>query len=313
MKKINSILKNIFLISLTAFAVSCGKDNVEIATPDNQGNTSTENKNEEAESNSLELKWAKAELQFIEGHSHGSVTASRGYFHGNPEIEELRYLKPIQKLVFNNVNGEIKPSEDNQPVRWQSSNEAGGSLYGLKIVYYNERGERINEDFANNRHQHFFTIDEITANINAPSGYVLPKKEEILSYVYRDTNPENADYNTKSSNLRDNVNDPVGLKGVFVPKKAYVNFNLIIKLIKFAEGKKSLNGQTRDFNSTPPSGKPQAIFTIPIKVFHNRSDYHTFYENASKEYGVTAEIIEEEEEIIVEVDPHGEGQSPIYM
>ena len=261
------------------------------------------------------LKWHKMEIQFIEGHSHGKVTATSGYFHGNPEIADVKYLKPVQKFVFENKDGKPVASEENKPLRWQSraaGTDVGTSLYGIKIVYYDANGKRINEQFATDHYQHFFLVENITKNVNAPADKVLPTADQVLSFVYRDTNPESEDYNIKAPNLRD-VKDPVGFKGVFEPEVPHINFDLRIVLAHFSkENDKLVGGNARAFNQLPTAITKETDVLIPIHVYTQRAS-DAYLEEAAKEFGVTTEDIEKDEEIILEVDPHGEGASPIYM
>ncbi|MDO4783209.1 MAG: DUF4625 domain-containing protein [Capnocytophaga felis] len=261
------------------------------------------------------VKWHKMEIAFITGHSHG-LTATSGYFHGNPEIKEVKYLKPTQKFVFENKEGKIVASTENTPIRWQAraddEKQKGSALYGIKIVYYDAQGNRINEQFATGSHQHFFLVEDVTKNINAPADKQLPQADKVLSFLYRDTNPESQDYNRRNPNLRD-VNDPVGLKGVFEAEEAYINFNLRIVLARFTnENPKLVNGKTRVFNQLPVSAQVDTDVKIPVHIYtkHGSREY---LKEAATEFSTTEEQIDADEDIIVEVDPHGPEGSPVYM
>jgi len=182
------------------------------------------------EQSSTELKWSKVEFRFTEGHSHG-------YFHGSPEYPGVKYLKSVQKFFFENKNGQIVPSADNPAALSVMSADGGLSLYGLEIFYYNEKGERINSflasDEAAKQYQHFFLMENIVA---ISGGTVVPNKE-IMTYKYRDTNPENKYIYKSFGGQRDAKIRPekIGLKGFFDVKKPYLNFDLRIVLAQFSQ------------------------------------------------------------------------------
>ncbi|GET45103.1 DUF4625 domain-containing protein [Capnocytophaga felis] len=295
-----------------------GKYVVSIQVTDNLGRTKEHKESltvVAAKETPSAVKWHKMEIAFIEGHSHGRVTATSGYFHGNPEIPEVKYLKPVQKFVFENKEGKIVGSEENKPLRWQArvkGSQVGTSLYGIKIVYYDAQGNRINEQFATGNHQHFFLVEEITKNVNAPADKQLPQADKVLSFVYRDTQPESEDYKPKSPNLRD-VQDPVGLKGVFEPEVSHINFNLRIVLVHFNDANpKLVGGKTRAFNELPASAQKETDVMVPVHIYTERGS-NGYIGEAAKEFGVTEDDIEADEDIILEVDPHGPGASPVYM
>ncbi|MFK8297524.1 DUF4625 domain-containing protein [Capnocytophaga cynodegmi] len=304
-----------FDVPLTA---KVGKYAVSIVVTDNLNRTKTHQEVitvKAKEETPMVVKWHKMEISFIEGHSHGKVTSTKGYFHGNPEIPEVKYLKPVQKIVFENKDGKIVASEDNKPLRWQSrvaGAEVGTSLYGIRIVYFDAEGNRINERFATDHHQHFFLVEDITKNINAAADKVLPEANQVLSFVYRDTQLDSEDYKPKAPNLRD-VKDPIGLKGVFEPEVSHINFNLRIVLAHFTgENPKLINGEVRTFNQLPVSIEKETDVLVPVRIYTQRAS-KKYLDEAAKEFGVTKADIEADEDIILEVDPHGEGASPVYM
>lgn len=260
-------------------------------------------------------KWHKMEISFIQGHSHGKVTATKGYFHGNPDVPEVKYLKPVQKIVFENQAGKIVASAQNEPLRWRGrakGTASGTSLYGIRIVYFDAEGNKLNEQFATDHYQHFFSAENITKNVNAPDNKVLPNASEVLSFVYRDTPTDSEDYNTKKRNLRD-IKDPIGLKGVFEAEVSYINFNLRIVLAHFTGATpKLLNGEPRAFGELPTSIEKEVDVLVPVHVY-TETGSRTYLDEAAKEFGVTKADIEADEDTLVEVDPHGPDASPIYM
>ena len=231
---------------------------------------------------STELKWSKVEFRFTEGHSHG-------YFHGSPEYPGVKYLKSVQKFFFENKNGQIVPSADNPAALSVMSADGGLSLYGLEIFYYNEKGERINSalasDEAAKQYQHFFLMENIVA---ISGGTVVPNKE-IMTYKYRDTNPENKYIYKSFGGQRDAKIRPekIGLKGFFDVKKPYLNFDLRIVLAQFSQKPDNLE---YDKLSSASFDKKLDI-KIPIHIYTDRINEDSLIEDAMREFGVTeAEI-----------------------
>lgn len=210
-----------WIVLLVITVVACSKDN------------HTHDHNHE------EVEWKKAEFTFRRGHLHGTN------FHGNPESS----LFPTQKYIFEkdekgtivrkDSNGNVLKAGENPLIlqaEWQ---------YALEIVYYNEKGERINNGFATAEaqpyHQHFFTVENYT---ETKTNVIKQGQEGLINYVYRDTNPEHI-----QKDMAIDPNDPrkgrsvlsennLGLKGYFTPKIPYTKFDMRIRLLHITKGTK---------------------------------------------------------------------------
>ena len=271
-----SFLKSIKVVLAVVFFVfsllACrSQDNDDIVVP-----------KPKPEQPSTELKWSKVEFRFTEGHSHG-------YFHGSPEYPGVKYLKSVQKFYFENKNGQIVPSADNPAALSVMSADGGLSLYGLEIFYYNEKGERINSvlasDEAAKQYQHFFLMENIVA---ISGGTVVPNKE-IMTYKYRDTNPEDKYIFKSFGGPREAKIRPekIGLKGFFDVKKPYLNFDLRIVLAQFSQKPDNLE---YDKLSSASFDKKLDI-KIPVHIYTDRINEDSLIEDAMREFGVTeAEI-----------------------
>lgn len=304
MKLLNIFKRIVFVSAAFLLLMSCSKSDESIVIPPSQ--------NQPAEVLTA-FEWSKVELQFIEGHAHGMPTSTGGgYFHGNPAVDEIVHTNPVQTLVFENKNGVAVPSPNNKPVRWQGISVVDGkpdpatSLYGLKIIYYDKNGEIINEEFEKDNFQHFFTYSNLEKNINAPKDLVLPQEKSVLNYIYRDTAPLNFMPQNGREVAQNLSKKSVGLKGVFHPTEygKFVNFTLNIILVKRD------NEEIIPFNNPPQRGRLLTL-NLPVHIFNDtRENEDQYYENAAKEYGVSAEVIMNEDDIKVEFDPE---TGVIYM
>ena len=239
MKNIYDFFKiSLLSIFVTFLSVSCSKDDNKVTPPTTQSSTTTATTTSTTTATTEEFvaKWSRLEVRFTKGHSHG-------YFHGNPDYP-VKYLKTVQRFYFENKNGVITPASDNPTaIRWEGSNDqAGVSLSGIELIFYDKEGKRINSLLttgqAPNHYQFFFIADNFTA---VASNTTVPTQAEALRYKYRDTNPEEL-YIKGGAGIDNNPNAPkgvlrkeqIGLKGFFEIKRAYVNFDLQIVLGYFA-------------------------------------------------------------------------------
>ena len=169
------------------------------------------------------------------------------------------------------------------------SADGGLSLYGLEIFYYNEKGERINSvlasDEAAKQYQHFFLMENIVA---ISGGTVVPNKE-IMTYKYRDTNPENKYIFKSFGGQRDAKIRPekIGLKGFFDVKKPYLNFDLRIVLAQFTQKSDNL-----EYDKLPSASFDKKLdIKIPVHIYTDRINEDSLIEDAAREFGVSeAEI-----------------------
>ena len=278
MKKVYHILKiSLFLLFVVVTLNACNK--------------------EESTTNTSDLAWSKLEVRFTKGHSHG-------YFHGNPDYP-VKYLKTVQRFYFENKNGVITPASDNPTaIRWEGSNDqAGVSLSGIELIFYDKEGKRINSLLttgqAPNHYQFFFIADNFTA---VASNTTVPTQAEALRYKYRDTNPEEL-YIKGGAGIDNNPNAPkgvlrkeqIGLKGFFEIKRAYVNFDLQIVLGYFATKPAGLT------YSTLPTNKVIEV-KVPIHIYHDIIAEDKQIEDAVREFGVSKDEIEKDYNDILSSD-----------
>ena len=302
MKNIYDFFKiSLLSIFVTFLSVSCSKDDNKVTPPTTQSSTTTSTTT--ATTEEFVAKWSRLEVRFTKGHSHG-------YFHGNPDYP-VKYLKTVQRFYFENKNGVITPASDNPTaIRWEGSNDqAGVSLSGIELIFYDKEGKRINSLLttgqAPNHYQFFFIADNFTA---VASNTTVPTQVEALYSKYRDTNPE--ELYIKGGNYDKNPNAPkgvlrkeqIGLKGFFEIKRAYVNFDLQIVLGYFATKPAGLT------YSTLPANKVMEV-KIPIHIYTDIIAEDEQIEDAMREFGATKAEIEKDRNDILSstLDPESSG------
>ena len=300
MKNIYDFFKiSLLSIFVTFLSVSCSKDDNKVTPPTTQSSTTTATTTSTTTATTEEFvaKWSRLEVRFTKGHSHG-------YFHGNPDYP-VKYLKTVQRFYFENKNGVITPASDNPTaIRWEGSNDqAGVSLSGIELIFYDKEGKRINSVLttgqAPNHYQFFFIADNFTA---VASNTTVPTQAEALRYKYRDTNPEEL-YIKGGAGIDNNPNAPkgvlrkeqIGLKGFFEIKRAYVNFDLQIVLGYFATKPAGLT------YSTLPTNKVIEV-KVPIHIYHDIIAEDKQIEDAVREFGVSKDEIEKDYNDILSSD-----------
>ena len=294
MKNIYDFFKiSLLSIFVTFLSVSCSKDDNKVTPPTTQSSTTTSTTT--ATTEEFVAKWSRLEVRFTKGHSHG-------YFHGNPDYP-VKYLKTVQRFYFENKNGVITPASDNPTaIRWEGSNDqAGVSLSGIELIFYDKEGKRINSLLttgqAPNHYQFFFIADNFTA---VASNTTVPTQAEALQYKYIkggagiDNNP-----NAPKGVLR---KEQIGLKGFFEIKRAYVNFDLQIVLGYFATKPAGLT------YSTLPANKVMEV-KIPIHIYTDIIAEDEQIEDAMREFGATKAEIEKDRNDILSstLDPESSG------
>lgn len=244
MKKILYYLKTVSLIALLCFAIgSCSKDSAKPASPTDE----TKDRGHEMPD----------KVQLI-------ITDI-----GTGEKQERTANKTPKGVVYDITN----------PIRWKVGHE-----YRFEIVYFNNE-IRMNHEFVTAEmapiHQHFFQLfqGEYPKNKEGRSAMVAAMNQ-LVTYQYQDTDPENATYGTKGVTLRlrqwDKKNpqqpDPIGLKGVFhIKEDATIgNYHLRIKLAHFLIANK-LDPKTqeeRPYNVVEYSNAFQldSDMTLPIQI-----------------------------------------------
>ena len=307
MKNIYDLFKiSLLSIFVTFLSVSCSKDDNKVTPPTTQSSTTTATSTSTTTATTEEFvaKWSRLEVRFTKGHSHG-------YFHGNPDYP-VKYLKTVQRFYFENKNGVITPANDNPTaIRWEGSNDqAGVSLSGIELIFYDKEGKRINSLLttgqAPNHYQFFFIADNFTA---VASNTTVPTQAEALRYKYRDTNPEEL-YIKGGAGIDNNPNAPkgvlrkeqIGLKGFFEIKRAYVNFDLQIVLGYFATKPAGLT------YSTLPANKVMEV-KIPIHIYTDIIAEDEQIEDAMREFGATKAEIEKDRNDILSstLNPESSG------
>ena len=300
MKNIYDLFKiSLLSIFVTFLSVSCSKDDNKVTPSTTQSSTTTVTTTSTTTATTEEFvaKWSRLEVRFTKGHSHG-------YFHGNPDYP-VKYLKTVQRFYFENKNGVITPASDNPTaIRWEGSNDqAGVSLSGIELIFYDKEGKRINSLLttgqAPNHYQFFFIADNFTA---VASNTTVPTQAEALRYKYRDTNPEEL-YIKGGAGIDNNPNAPkgvlrkeqIGLKGFFEIKRAYVNFDLQIVLGYFATKPAGLT------YSTLPANKVMEV-KVPIHIYHDIIAEDKQIEDAVREFGVSKDEIEKDYNDILSSD-----------
>ena len=307
MKNIYDFFKiSLLSIFVTFLSVSCSKDDNKVTPSTTQSSTTTVTTTSTTTATTEEFvaKWSRLEVRFTKGHSHG-------YFHGNPDYP-VKYLKTVQRFYFENKNGVITPASDNPTaIRWEGSNDqAGVSLSGIELIFYDKEGKRINSLLttgqAPNHYQFFFIADNFTA---VASNTTVPTQAEALRYKYRDTNPEEL-YIKGGAGIDNNPNAPkgvlrkeqIGLKGFFEIKRAYVNFDLQIVLGYFATKPAGLT------YSTLPANKVMEV-KVPIHIYHDIIAEDEQIEDAVREFGVSKDEIEKDRNDILSstLNPESSG------
>ena len=307
MKNIYDLFKiSLLSIFVTFLSVSCSKDDNKVTPPTTQSSTTTATTTSTTTVTTEEFvaKWSRLEVRFTKGHSHG-------YFHGNPDYP-VKYLKTVQRFYFENKNGVITPASDNPTaIRWEGSNDqAGVSLSGIELIFYDKEGKRINSLLttgqAPNHYQFFFIADNFTA---VASNTIVPTQAEALRYKYRDTNPEEL-YIKGGAGIDNNPNAPkgvlrkeqIGLKGFFEIKRAYVNFDLQIVIGYFASKPAGLT------YSTLPANKVMEV-KVPIHIYHDIIAEDKQIEDAVREFGVSKdEIVKDYNDILSsDLSPESSG------
>ena len=305
-------------MSIAFISFSCNKNDDQVTPPSKQNpqtTTSTTTSTSTTASTATQTfvtTWSKLEVRFTKGHSHG-------YFHGNPDYP-VKYLKTVQHFYFNNVNGVPTPDANNPTaIRWEGTDvipedhhddedeeehhhhsNAGVSLYGVELIFYDKNGNRVNTQLttgeAAKRYQFFFIANNFVA---VASNTTVPTQAEALNYKYRDTNPEDL-YIKGGAGIDKNPNAPkgvlrqeqIGLKGFFEVKRTYINFDLRIVLGYFSSKPADLA------YNTVPNNKILDV-KIPIHIYTDILKEDKLLEDAMREFGVSQEEIEKDQDDIL--------------
>lgn len=209
----------------------------------------------------------RAELILVEGHLHGKYA-----FHQDPEVEGVRYLKKIQKMVFEFSEkgwGITNEGVSHFCVRSTSRESKGQQVYGLWINYYNAKGEQINSEFVQNGqdliHQHFFIPKNITPTFDGESAPDDENLASIYEYVYCDTDPWNKNMHNEGAELIGDKN-PIGFKGYFKFLKERKSFDISVELMHAVVSKFDENGAVSPFYAPSKAQRQRDHWDLKIKV-----------------------------------------------
>lgn len=180
--------------------------------------------------------------------------------------DDFSFTDATQKRTYQ-MNGVAGVQPQGDAIVWEA-----GQHYHLEIIYYNKAGERMNGEFVTAEmapiHQHFFTLKRKS----------LAQVNQLIDYVYRDTNPENGMLGQDGVTLRkrswDKNNpeaiDPIGLKGIFSVKQDVGSVELQVTLCHFLGAERGFNklkdGVVQKYNELPGSNffASDAQVVIPI-------------------------------------------------
>ncbi|ATA88900.1 MULTISPECIES: hypothetical protein [Capnocytophaga] len=182
--------------------------------------------------------------------------------------DDFSFTDVVQKRIYqmNGVAG-VQPQGDD--IVWEA-----GTHYHLEIIYYNKAGTRMNGEFVTAEmapiHQHFFLL----------KGKKTEQMNAIVTYTYRDTNPESGILGQNGVTLRkrswDKNNpeaiDPIGLKGIFSVKQEIGKVDLQVTLAHFLGAERGFNklkdGAIQNYNELPSSNffSSDATVIIPINI-----------------------------------------------
>lgn len=229
--------------------------------------------------------WYKVVYRFTEGEK---VDAPRGKanFVGYKNDNSLLF-KTVQEYTFiSTENGLEIPNKE--PIKLIE-----GKSYSLEAFYYNKDNKVMNHEFTTAEmapiHQHFF----IPKNIESiKSGIEKGEKHNLISYEYRDTNPDNKYIESSGVAIRKEKN-PIGLKGYFTVDKAYQSFDLKIVLVHVIRGSK-LDDNGNPYPFYQPSlrvlGTTDLNVKVPMRIITsvNSDDYK---KEVATEYNITEDQV----------------------
>ncbi|AVM50114.1 hypothetical protein [Capnocytophaga sp. oral taxon 878] len=311
MKKITYTFKAIFVfIALTIIFTACSKE--PIAPTDERKGKGHEDP-------------AKVEFIIRKGHLHDKM------FHADP----ISAINPVQKFFFEldnvsknwvrkNESGKILTESD--PVLMIEN--SGKTVYALEIIYYNHKGERMNSEFTTSEmlpiHQHFF---EVNSYINTKNNETVTQTDDLWSYEYRDTDPEDIMINqfidpTNSPRRSALTDNPLGLKGYFSPKKAYVKFNLQITLFHVTKGTKYINdikskgfypfnkvGDELEARSSTDFSQKVPIYIFTTLPDGSEAETMRYYSDIARQYNIT----EEEAKRLIKEEKRNQENESFWM
>ncbi|KGI59860.1 hypothetical protein [Prevotella sp. S7 MS 2] len=205
--------------------------------------------------NKLHEDPAKMEIQLVECHLHTAWENIQevGGPHQNTESDKTKYMKKIQTITYQNVEGKGWQLAEGSPKKFyvmkngEYYNENGANkefqpapVYLLFIKYYNTAGKLINQEFMTEDqariHQHFFTPVNVKSFVDGKPETDNADKSELVDYLYTDTTPWDGTKHEGTAKITGKEN-PVGFKGVIRFLKNDKEFDLRIRLYHGYKGK----------------------------------------------------------------------------
>lgn len=209
----------------------------------------------------------RAELILVEGHLHGKYA-----FHQDPEVAGVKFLKKIQKMVFELSDKGWGISEEGVArfrVRSTSLESKGQQVYGLWINYYNAKGEQINGEFVQNGqdliHQHFFISKNVVPTFDGVNDSGNENPASVYEYVYCDTDPWDKNMHNEGAALIGDKN-PIGFKGYFKFLKERKNFDISVELMHAVASKFNEEGVASPFYAPSKAQRQRDHWDLKIKV-----------------------------------------------
>lgn len=182
-----------------------------------------------------------------------------------------------EKQVFDFISVEGTPTrESDTPIQWEAGKE-----YFLELIYYNNKGERMNYEYVTPEmapiHQHFFVLGNLIKGRFKKLS--TQEMDNIFTYQYQDTDPETG-YLETGAKLRkrswDKKNpegqDPIGLKGIFsISNQATQHtYDIRITLAHFLSINKLEEGNVRKYNELPYSSffASDINLAVPVQIIN---------------------------------------------
>lgn len=248
----------------------------------------------------------KVEIITHSGHLHGPSFHANAQPKGSP-------LKRLQKITFEKKDNKWVPIATNE-AGVVSANKAFvfeggvtpkdvtnnlGGRYSVEIIMYDSEGNRINKEVADNakRFQVFFSIDNLV-ELETKKKVDATMDQVIFGYRYRDTNPEDIMY--KKGNDVKLTTIPVGLKGYFAVRKAYVSYKLHINLVEWTKkdktGKLPFDQNIKDLKNIATVFSVSLPIDVPFKHPKTDEEYEAKFQVLGKYFGISAEEMEKLED-----------------
>lgn len=291
MKKKQSFISAVLLFTVLLLG-SCSKEETITSSDSNLGENPREIEK------SLERRGSRFGVGIVDkievichfGHLHGRSFHANAQPQGSP-LQRQQVL--VLKKGSNNTWKQIRTNKTNELQQGKPFVAIGGESYAFEFIYYNRRGQRINSTFSNdsNVYQTLFHVDNYVDNKTNRSARTSRDGKSILSYRYRDTNPENKMYR-RGGRLS---YSKLGLKGYFKTKKSRIRFNLKVDLIKFRNANSKERYAIKNYTNSSNIAE-KLTFELPINIVSQRAytdeELETYYKECAKYFNLTPQRFE---------------------